>query len=1174
MRWWSNQRRAVTRRLAAATAVGVVVSASCAAPPPEIGGTVQERPVRSVVTRDVDHPPRLDCEAWRYPAPDPAAQPADYDGTNYRDDSTRDATVARSQQRLCGQRGAANDLAWGVTHGRDDVMTAVLDSGISWADPGQGRDLAERAHVNAGEVPKPTGSTSHDANGDGIVSASDWAGDRRVGDRNRSGWTDPQDLIESFSDGIDDDGNGYIDDISGWDFLFGDNDPYDNVDYGHGTGMAADAVASDGGSGAVGVCFECRVLHVRVGDSFIADGARFAAGVLFAVDSGAAVVQESLGVISNPVQAQQAIDAAAERGVPIAASMADEASKHPNLPAALDRTIPVNSITTGLGPLTDLAGEVGIGGDYLALNGCTNYGGIAWISVPSNSCSSEATGRLGGMLALIVAAARDAGVARHPGIVGDAPGPLSANEVKQLLRATADDVDFSSPGTPGVDRANDEGGAPLIRYTTRAGWDSTFGFGRANTYEAVRAAAAGEIPPEADIASPALYEVLPASGTVEVVGHVAAVRSSSYSYAVQWAPGIDSPRWPAGDTWTTIASARDQRSPRTGALATLDLATVAAALPGGGTGVPAVDGVGDEDRFSVRLRIVVTDAEGRSGVALKKVSVHDDPTQRTQRRIESAGTSSPAPIDLDGDGRDELVLGTDDGTVHALRDDGSEAPGWPVRTEAASWWPTWSVTARAAGIAPHHELVGVGTLATADLDGDGSPEIAVGDGGGAVSIWSASGTLIARMHTDPAFHDQGATNRWNRLKSGVLAQPSLGDLDGDGRLEIVATAMDRHVYAWHGDGTPVDGFPVLVVDPARTAAVDPRTEAVRFADPDGVGDGGELIVTPTLADLDGDGRDEIVVGAQEQYSDETVGVFLPVGLPGLSANTRLYAIWGDGTAHPRSGADPFPAHPADQAYLPGWPQKLPMLLEGLLPTIGNGVNTQAVVGNFDGDPAPEIAAASCAGPLMVFDVDGHSPWGRELGLQIAPDWLGENAGARANSTDGGIRVAAFGGPAAGDLNGDGRLDLAMPTVGLLGALDKLLPHWQPGHTQMMAWDLRTRAPLAGMPRRTKDLAFFVTPALVDVDGDGDLDTVAGHGVSLLESSDAHGDVAAGWPKLTGGWVVGTPSFGDGDGDGRAEVTVVRRDGWLQAWRTEAPTSELAAGWARGGHDGTNAGAVP
>ena len=62
---------------------------------------------------------------------------------------------------------------------------------------------------------------------------------------------DPSDLIAVFSDGIDDDGNGYIDDISGWDFFSGDNNPLAQLLDGyasHGTGVAeeaAEAAASE-----------------------------------------------------------------------------------------------------------------------------------------------------------------------------------------------------------------------------------------------------------------------------------------------------------------------------------------------------------------------------------------------------------------------------------------------------------------------------------------------------------------------------------------------------------------------------------------------------------------------------------------------------------------------------------------------------------------------------------------------------------------------------------------------------------------------------------------------------------------------------------------------------------------------------------------------------------------
>ena len=97
----------------------------------------------------------------------------------------------------------------------------------------------------------------------------------------------PQDLLIAFTDGDDDDDNGYVDDIVGWDFLDNDNDPYDDVQYGHGTGEAQGSTAeAEQRRATLGSCPNCMVIHMRVGDSFIADINRFAAAVIYATDNG------------------------------------------------------------------------------------------------------------------------------------------------------------------------------------------------------------------------------------------------------------------------------------------------------------------------------------------------------------------------------------------------------------------------------------------------------------------------------------------------------------------------------------------------------------------------------------------------------------------------------------------------------------------------------------------------------------------------------------------------------------------------------------------------------------------------------------------------------------------------------------------------------------------------
>ena len=1142
-------------RAAAVLGASAVVFSACAVAPPPV--TVP--PPATSAPGDPLLPAPLDCEQWRYDGAASGELPPEWDPDEDKFTARRDPGSARSPHRLCGQLGAAVDLAWALERGSPETVIAVLDSGIEWRNPEAMADLAPTAYLNRGELPVPQpaggGADPFDGNADGRFSVVDYADDPRVADRNDNGVLDPEDLIldPEFSDGVDSDGNGYVDDISGWDLLNDDNDPLDDVEYGHGTGEARDSTAAHDGTGAFGMCPECVHLPVRVSDSFIAEGGRFAAGVLFALDSGAAVVQEALGAISNPPQAQQAVDAAYDRGVPVVASMADEQSQHANLPAAMNHTIPVNSVTDALDFLGDLGPTVAGRRDTLALNGCTNTGGIAWVSVPSDGCSSEATGNAAGMVGLVLSAAHRSGL------------ELSANEVAQVLRAGADDIDFSTPNS--FDRANELRDIyGQRRFPSVQGWDATHGYGRINAVEAVRLVTEGQIPPEADLTSPAWFSVLPVVGSVDIGGRVAASRSSSYSYRVEWTTGLQAPLHPGADQWRIVEERSGLSAPIEGTLAELDLAEVAAALPGGGTGTPSgARGRPDPDRFTVRVRVVVTDAEGRVGTTLRHLAVHDDPDRLVVETPAGVGTSSPVFADLDADGADELVVATDQGTVHARRADGTELPGFPVRTPMAPYWHPGSPTARADGIEAPGSAVPVGAPAVADMDGDGAPEVVVTDFDGGVHVWRSNGEQIASVRTDERFSRQGATDSRNRMKRGISGSAALGDLDGDDDLEVVVAAMDRHVYAWHHDGAPVDGFPVLVVDPSKIVGVDPGTHQVTFGDEQGTGQGGELIATPTLADIAGDDRPEIVVGAQEQYS-EPVQAVPGIGAPG--GNTRLYAISPDGTAS--GGAERSAVHPDEQAYVAGWPVPLPMVLTSVLPTIGDGVSVQAAAGDVDRDGELEIVATSVSGQTRVLNGDGSGAYGDPFGLPVTLNWLGA-VGPGSNSGDTAALLSAFGGPALGRVGGNG-LDVAQPTSGAGRATDTLFTNDQDGDPHLTVWNGRDGSVRSGFPRATADIAFFVTPAVVDVDGDGRNEVVAGNGLQMLDAFSVGGASPPGWPKLTNGWVVGTTGSGDWDGDGRAEIAAVRRDGVLMVWRT--PTSADAVGdWTRYGANGRNDGTV-
>src|SRR4051795_488854 len=96
---------------------------------------------------------------------------------------------------------------------------------------------------------------------------------------------------------------------------------------------------------------------------------------------------------------------------------------------------------------------------------------------------------------------------------------------------------------------------------------------------------------------------------------------------------------------------------------------------------------------------------------------------------------------------------------------------------------------------------------------------------------------------------QPGQSEFHRTQHGFIASPVLADLDGDGKMEIIAAGMDRHVYAWHRDGSPVAGFPVLVVDPSKVQSIDPTTHQVTFKPDAGSFQQGAIVDTPAVGDL-------------------------------------------------------------------------------------------------------------------------------------------------------------------------------------------------------------------------------------------------------------------------------------------------------------------------------------
>jgi len=755
-----------------------------------------------------------------------------------------------------------------------------------------GRRSRQRAPAAARPLPPGLSLGAHDVNGDGRFNVRDYDGDPRVGDVNDNGIIDPQDLILLFSDGVDDDGNGYQDDISGWDFWERDNDAYDDTRFGHGNGGAHDSAAEGNNAiGGIGSCPDCSVIQLRVADSFIADGNDVALAFAYAADIGARVIGSSLGALSNPRAARDALVYATEQGIVTVASFADENSIHHNLPTLYDQTI----ATSAIGADNVNVGEVLPFTSFEAKNNCTNYGARLDLLIPAQYCSSEATATAAGHLGLLISYAEDL-VAR-----GRLDRSLSVNEAKQVVLQTANDVNplplpWRWPGGPR--------------------WDQVHGYGRIDMEAALACVANETIPPEVDIGAPGWFVTIdPGSDApLEIVGRIAAERSSGYQYDLRWGWGVCPRRW------HTITESPWLGAPTEGVLGTWRMHDLRRKRSRGVADRP--------NRFALTLWARAWDAGGILGEDRVQIFLHEDPDLHVAFPVElgASGESPPLFADLDGDGADEIVVATADGWVHALNAGGDELPGFPLRTrlqpesDPADPGNHLDAAAFASGAVPPIHGGVEGAVSCADLDADGTLELVAATLDGWVEVWGRDGAPRPGfpVRTDPELSRIRSPSRI--IDDGIGGAPVLADLDGDGTREILVGAFDGHLYAWHHDGAAMSGFPLPVLDESEDEPTPSR-----------------IISTPAVGDLDGDGQVEIVVGSNEVYRN--------IG--------RLHALEIDGQA------------------LPGWPVEPLGFYADLLRWIGRGIPSSPVLADVTADGTLEVVVSSILGRTYVYETDGR-----------------------------------------------------------------------------------------------------------------------------------------------------------------------------------------------------------
>ncbi len=1005
---------------------------------------------------------------------------------------------------LWGVKRIGAPAAWDVTRGAG-VLVAIIDTGIDVGHP----DLA--ANV----------------------------------------WTNPDEIA---GNGVDDDGNGFVDDVHGWDFADDDADPHD--DFLHGTHVAGTVAAvGDNGMGIVGVAFESRLMAVRgLGTYGAGSTSDLAEAILYAVDNGADVINASWGGPGSSQTFADVLAAAHAAGVVFVAAAGNVNSDAADFfPAGDPNVVAVAAFTyadrranfSNFGLTLDV-GAPGGGDDpppnkYSSLSILSTLAnGLAPLNVPPTTLvlqngggsyvrlagTSMAAPHVTGTVALILAA--------NPG--------LSVEQVRQVLRTTADDrppagVDADSgyglvnaaaavvaptpleahltaPGgdllaPTDVEITGTAQGPGFVSYTldvrpagTPGGWVPIAGpvaapvaDGLLATMDArplgdgdhvLRLRVTGttgvfeDVMPitirNVQIETPERLAALRPDGPIEIRGTAAGGGFVGYTVEVR-RPALDGLAWRSEGVTLAVPHGTQVRH---GLLATLD-----------------VSGLTEGDRFDFRLS--VTSATGTREALRRGVVI--DPTLRAgwPRQIVSGSDREYLTVaDLDGLGTQSVLVGSGHDVI-VFEHDGSIRPGWPQSVVVGD------------------PLVGTrGAPLVADVLGDARPEI-IATNGTHLLVWSADGVLQPPFPIAvPVLESSG--NEW------ITA----GDVDGDGKDDIVCSGS-LGLDVIRGDGMPAPGWsstaPFNSMAAIGDVLGDPRAEvAVWRARNDGAvlrGQGrvslsaagaaiasrvakGALFTRVGLADMDGDGRQDMVVLASKPSAQ--------IGKPRVSATSA-------------SG------------------QSIPLRKPNIR---GNARKPSLILAFSDLDHDGRAEAweyMRTTNPGTFVDESGwFAPW-RWVGDPTPHDAVEHRLFQSVTNHDGPFAIAI------GDIDGDGAQELVGGMVGNgCGVLLDTCDNANPGAPIRRA--LAVQHPdgtlVAGFPKPV--------PQLFSDDGDG-----AGIGFSFFIDDP----------------FAATPAIADLDGDGLKEIVWFDPESSrIYVWNVPGTPGPLRADWPMYAHDAKHSNALP
>jgi len=830
--------------------------------------------------------------------------------------------------------------------------------------------------------------------------------------------------------GIDDDFNGYIDDYYGYDFSYGDKDPQDG--HGHGTHVAGTiAGIGNNSKGIIGVAPKAKVMAVKVfNNSGSGTSTTSAKGLQYAVDLGAQVINNSWSGTGSSSLITDIINSAYTQGCIITAAAGNSnVDAGNNYPANIDKAITVAAIDqndikcyfSNYGAKIDVAAPGGSSANILSLLSSVHSTSLNSYIVGSSylriSGTSMACPHVSGLAALLIAARPD----------------YSNTQIENAMFVSADDL--------GV-----------------AGKDNYYGYGRINALKALET--------------------------------ISGVTLSSFDYKIDDSlTGDNSGYVNPGEKISLEVTVKNLLRPVTGVSCQLlsddPLITVTSgyftlgAMASGEAKQAAFQfsvssETGEFHLISFRLRITESTGfdhtENLTNLS-EVVVVHSSPTIQYNWPVSIGsslyGINEPAIGDINNDGKLETVVSFVSSSGHytivlkAFDYQGNILIGWPKEVTMNHAYPN---------------------IILADIDQDKDLEIFVGKYGFHHTGTNVFGwpinfevSTVADINKDGKFEAVGLLNSAIYLadNKGVallntpivpsipadtLASPVVGDLDGDGDMEIIAvggyfslnTGAQARVYAWQHTGQSVTGWPQTICTSINNAET-------------------YMYYTPSIGDIDGDGKDEVVCAIDAKYGTDNVSVFRGNGV-----------------------------------LVAGWPKLFSLGLT--LPVV--------TLGDLDQDKNPEIiilrkeqVALKDASKIYIYNAEnGTALVGWPLTVAEFTSYFDYNWKDKTGV------YAHFNVPVIAGLSSDKKPDIILPLYRYSTILDKQF-------SRVFAWDGNASS-ISGFPFSLPVNTATASISITDVDSDGviELATVSKN-LDMSEQKVYFWNISGTFQPLTNEWPV-------------------------------------------------------